>query len=125
MTSPAEIGGRYRFCCSGVPWAIIDGPIQLAFMYWGPRGSPRDQSSSPSTASIHGGGLDAAELLGPVRGQPAPLGEQPGEATGVRRVGLGAEDRGLAVPVLGQLVVEEGHELAAMGEMLVRPNRTP
>ena len=33
---------------------MIDGPIQLAFMYCGPRGSPRDQSSSPRIASCHG-----------------------------------------------------------------------
>ena len=52
--SPRAIGGRYRCRCSGVPCAMIDGPIQFAFMYCGPRGSPRDHSSSPSTATSHG-----------------------------------------------------------------------
>ena len=34
--------------------AMIDGPIQLTFMYCGPRGSPTDHSSSPRMMCCHG-----------------------------------------------------------------------
>jgi len=46
-TSPREIRGRCSAFCWSDPYFMIAGPIQLTFMYWGPRGSPIAHISSP------------------------------------------------------------------------------
>src|SRR5713101_6037010 len=53
-TSPRAIRPRWYCFCSGVPAAMMAGPIQLTFMYCGPRGSPAPHISSPRMVRSHG-----------------------------------------------------------------------
>ena len=91
-------------------------------MYCGPRGSPRDQSSSPRIACCQALAPRPAHLGRPVGREPAALGERRAEAAGERRLRLapGAVLREL-VPVGRERGVEEAGELAPERGVLGRP----